>query len=360
MKKITILLIGLLVSFSSIQAQTAVAPASGNGNIDNPYQIATLDNLYWLTQQQDNSDATGLYWSRNYIQTANIDATTTNTWDTGAGFSPIGNITIHFTGSYNGQEHIIEELYIYRPDVVYVGLFGYIENSIIENLGISNINLTGENLIGGIAGASGNSTINNCFTTGTLTNGSGNSRAGGLIGVNTLNVNNCYSIVDVNGNGTYSGGLIALNSGIVSNCYSVGLVTGTDKIGGLIGENSGTITNSFWDIDVFSTDNGVGIGKTTAEMQTLTTFTDATWDFTNETVNGTEDIWEFNNCINDYPTLSWQKIEEPTIVGGKYQIATLCDLRWLSETPSVWSADFEQTANIDATETNTWNSGLPT
>jgi len=32
-------------------------------------------------------------------------------------------------------------------------------------------------------------------------------------------------------------------------------------------------------------------GKTTAEMQMESTFTDAGWDFIGESVNGTEDIW---------------------------------------------------------------------
>jgi hypothetical protein len=48
-----------------------------------------------------------------------------------------------------------------------------------------------------------------------------------------------------------------------------------------------------------------GVGKTTAEMQTATTFLEAGWDFVGETANGTEDIWDICEGI-DYPKLAWQ------------------------------------------------------
>ena len=49
-----------------------------------------------------------------------------------------------------------------------------------------------------------------------------------------------------------------------------------------------------------------GIGLTTAQMQTTTTFLDAGWDFVGETANGTADIW----CMppGDYPHLSWEGV----------------------------------------------------
>jgi hypothetical protein len=47
------------------------------------------------------------------------------------------------------------------------------------------------------------------------------------------------------------------------------------------------------------------IGETTANMQTQTTFTDAGWDFTGETANGTEDIWTTSDEL-DYPRFVWQ------------------------------------------------------
>ena len=47
----------------------------------------------------------------------------------------------------------------------------------------------------------------------------------------------------------------------------------------------------------------------------------------------------------------------PAIVGGKHQISNLAELRWVSENDSLWNQDLVLTANIDATDTATWNSG---
>jgi hypothetical protein len=43
--------------------------------------------------------------------------------------------------------------------------------------------------------------------------------------------------------------------------------------------------------------------------------------------------------------------------GSGGTIATLAELRWLSENPAAWDENWTLAANIDATETKTWNSG---
>ena len=45
--------------------------------------------------------------------------------------------------------------------------------------------------------------------------------------------------------------------------------------------------------------------KTTVDMQTASTFLDAGWDFKDETVNGTDDIWWILEG-HDYPRLWWE------------------------------------------------------
>ncbi len=77
----------MLLSFG-LFAQNPPPPNNGNGSpgsgsSGNPYQAATLNNLYWLTQNSAD-------WGKHYIQTANIDATATSGWDGGNGFTPIG------------------------------------------------------------------------------------------------------------------------------------------------------------------------------------------------------------------------------------------------------------------------------
>jgi len=66
------------------------------------------------------------------------------------------------------------------------------------------------------------------------------------------------------------------------------------------------VTSSFWDIQTSGqTISAGGTGKTTAEMKTRSTFTDAGWDFVGETENGTEDIWWILEG-KDYPHLWWE------------------------------------------------------
>jgi len=73
---------------------------------------------------------------------------------------------------------------------------------------------------------------------------------------------------------------------------------------------SAQVTACLWDTQTSgqSTSAG-GIGKTTAEMQTASTFLDGGWDFVDEVANGTKDIWWILEG-QDYPRLWWEKVEE--------------------------------------------------
>jgi len=311
-------------------AQTATAPSAGDGSSGNPYQIASIENLYWIA-------ANTAYWSKYYIQNADIDASVTSTWFSGAGWTPIGNATTKFTGSYNGEGHTISGLYIYRLNTEYQGLFGYTNGATIQNVGVTNVNITGYyhagglvgynsssvvsnsyctgsmagqmDYIGGLAGKNyNNSTVSNCYTTCSV---SGYQAIGGLIGqIDASTVSNSYSTGSVSGT-NYIGGLAGINAGssTISNSYSTGSVTGSSSTGGLLGLlSSAIVSNSFWDTQTSgkSTSAG-GTGKTTAEMKTLATFTDASWDFEGETANGTNNYWDLSGSVNSgYPYLSWQ------------------------------------------------------
>jgi len=164
--------------------------------------------------------------------------------------------------------------------------------------------------------------ITNSYSTATVI---GNDQVGGLVGANGGIITDSYSSGIVSGN-VHVGGLVGCNEffdaggfvyicGMITTSYSTGTAKGSSRVGGLVGHNEADITASFWDIQTSGSTDGVGneepdpngvIGLTTAEMQTLSTFTDAGWDFTNETVNGTRDIWRM--CVNemDYPHLTWE------------------------------------------------------
>ena len=342
MKK-TILLIVYFVA-QTLLAQTATAPAAGDGTSGNPYQIASLENLYWITATDAvvPSPNQETRCAAHYILTADIDASATGgggVWGL-EGWKPIG-MALHghpqynFTGSFDGQGFTIDSLYIFRPDYQYIGLFGVASAATIQNLGVTNINLQGgyEN-VGGIAGfTQAGGSISNCYATGTIS--LQGHAVGGLVGYNwKANISRCYANVNVTVTGikNYTGGLIGFNteaaiqdcysrgsvSGynyvgglvgshtintLIKNCYSVGNVTGNNFVGGLVGFNNSTVQTSFWNTDIVAIGIGGGTttgttGKTTAEMKTQSTFLDAGWS---------PAIWNIGDGINDgYPYLDWQ------------------------------------------------------
>ena len=82
---------------------------------------------------------------------------------------------------------------------------------------------------------------------------------GGLVGENEGTVSNSYSTGSVSGNSSYVGGLVGENRGTVSNSFSTGDVSGNWYLGGLVGENRGTVSNSYSTGDVMRT-SGAGTG----------------------------------------------------------------------------------------------------
>ncbi|MBN1818833.1 MAG: hypothetical protein JW828_15835, partial [Sedimentisphaerales bacterium] len=131
-------------------------------------------------------------------------------------------------------------------------------------------------------------------------------------------ITTCYAIGSVSGNRSV-GGLVGSNySGPITTCYAAGSVICYFWAGGLVGSNFGQLTTCFWDIQSSGKTHGVGnmnpdpsgvAGLDTAAMMTLSTFTDAEWDFTNETAKGTNDIWRMCSDGLDYPHLNWESID---------------------------------------------------
>jgi filamentous hemagglutinin family protein len=242
--------------------------------------------------------------SLHYALGANIDASATTDWNAGAGFAPIG--AADYIGHFDGLGHTISNLYISRAGTPFIGLFarGTGGAGSFNHIGLTSVNITGGDDVGALIGYSENP-ISESYSTGTITglnrvggivgqttgavldrnysesavNGDG--EVAGLVGSNNSTVSDSYATGNIASSNQTVGGLVGSNqgSGIVTNSYSSGAVSGTWNIGGLIGwAAGGTASNSFWDTQ--SSGQGAsagGFGKTTAEMKTFTTFTEATW-----------------------------------------------------------------------------------
>ena len=169
----------------------------------------------------------------------------------------------------------------------------------------STATVSGGKYVGTLVGYNGGFTggITMSYSNGTV---SGSSKCGGLVGGNAGSISTSYSTGTVTGY-TDVGGLVGSNSGDITKSCSTGSVSGDSQAGGLVGENwGGNVNSSLWDMETSDqTTSYGGTGKTTAEMQTTSTFLDAGWDFVDETANGTDDIWWILEG-QDYPRLWWE------------------------------------------------------
>jgi hypothetical protein len=253
-------------------------------------------------------------WDKHFKLMADIDLA----GFTGTSFNIIGYYSSNlddkpFTGLLDGNGHIISNFTYMFTEGDYIGLFGYVYDGDIRNLGLidPNVDAGTGNFVGSLVGVNGG-TITGCYVKGGSV--SGHYSVGGLAGANDDGtISNCYSKSDVSGD-LYVGGLVGMNwGGTISHCYSTGSLSTGKWIGGLMGYNSwiGYITNSFWDVETSGQtwSYGGGLGRTTAEMQTISTFTNAGWDFMGETINGVEDIWFI--LQQDFPHLWWEGMEVP-------------------------------------------------
>lgn len=356
MKKILYLGIVLILYVSFAFAQTAVAPSAGDGSETNPYQIASLENLYWIAQNSSSWN-----WNSHFIQTCDIDASETSTWTDG--WKPIGNNeTEMFRGRYDGRGNVIDNLSIKRSSESYIGLFGKIYNARIVNLGVTNVNIEGGDNVGGLVGYCYISDIINSYCTGTIKgscnvggligechdsnisycccsgNVYGDNNVGGFVGVHYSAtygdddiIEKCYSKASVYGTGNTTGGFVGQNSrNYIKLSYCTGAVNGNIRVGGFVGYSqlynqryistqycfsTGKVNGNtgcggfagmseadaneicFWDINTSGqAQSAVGIGKTTEELKDKSTYPYYFWYF--------NELWYLPKAqINGYPIL---------------------------------------------------------
>ena len=189
------------------------------------------------------------------------------TWTTSSGWQPIGNESNRFAATFNGNGYTISNLMIDRRSSDDIGLFGWIEGAEIANLGLLDVNVRGQSVVGGLVGSS-IGTITNSYVTGSV---EGDTSIGGLVGESlssasiAASITNSYATASVSGV-TNVGGLVGINansafSASITNSYASGEVEASGiTVGGLVGENSGfgTITNSYATGEVTGTSNQAG------------------------------------------------------------------------------------------------------
>ena len=139
----------------------------------------------------------------NYRLIADIDVS-------GDYFTPLGSVSDEFYGTFDGDGFTISNLTINSPASSYLGLFG-VNSGTIENLTLENVDITGNENIGGLVGSNNEGTIEN------------------------------VSVENVTITGTDNvGGVVGSNSGTIENVSVENVtITGSNNIGGFIGSDNG-------------------------------------------------------------------------------------------------------------------------
>ena len=193
------------------------------------YSISSLEELVQLAEMTNSGKITG----GSFVLGADIDLGSIENW------TPIGNNTNPFQGTFNGNGHVIKNLKINRPTESNQGLFG--SSTIIKNLAIKNAEIIGSHKTGTISGFNTNY-IENCYSTGNI---SGENQTGGVAGFNN-ETRSCFFEGEITGR-TYEcqGGLIGLGI-MISNSFANANINGISAVGGLAGRlNNINCINSY-------------------------------------------------------------------------------------------------------------------
>ena len=240
--------------------------SSGVGSEDDPYIIPDLETL----EQFRDSVNSGNDYSGLYVKLEdNIDMAGSYGADIAGlevSWTPIGNNSKQFCGTFDGGGYEISGLYINKPNSGYQGLFGYVGASgTIRNLGVSG-SVAGGRYVGGIVG-NNNGKIRGCYNACLV---AGGVIIGGVVGYNLGETNTCYNVGDVTGDNAV-GGLVGCNAdnATVIACYSVGSVIANNNTGGVVGYNVGAVTDSYYNNEVFASgiDSDGVTGMTTAQFE---------------------------------------------------------------------------------------------
>jgi len=180
------------------------------------------------------------------------------------GLRESGNNWSHFAGTFDGQGHVIKNLYcvcpssadLFNTENCYIGLFGNLTGT-VQYLGVTGY-VDAARISGGIA-AYNNGLILGCRNDCTVVgNGSGTRPSGGIAGLNDGSIVYSYNSGSVSNQCETAGGIAGgtkYAGSLISNCFNTGRVCGgTSKCAGAITDADcdstssplGTVSNCYW------------------------------------------------------------------------------------------------------------------
>ena len=235
------------ISNTEIKSRAAADDyAGGDGTSENPYQIATPEQLVLLAQQTNN----GTGGDACYILTNDIDLE----GNIGFLWTPIGKDPYYFTGVFDGNNHTIKNMH--SNDELKSGFFGGTKGAVIKNINFTDaqVSVSPDNsditngMAGTVAAHAINTSIYNCYVEGKVSTSAW--YCGGIIGSSLATtdfhdlvlIKDCINRADVAGI-LNNGGIVGFSEGsvynfIIENCENHGNIDG-DFIGGIMGDGEG-------------------------------------------------------------------------------------------------------------------------
>ncbi len=289
MKKFLSLFLSLCLAIGLCAFASADEPifAGGSGTEDDPYQIATADQLLALSATVNDGSANG-YPGQFFILTNDIDLS-------GVAWQPIGhldlidqnNMSVMFMGSFDGRGHTVSNITFSSDDPIcgasIIGMnLGEVKNLNAKNISINctnsfsmaigcvvgfnmggsihDVTLTGENsvsgvnCIGGIAGGNSAGIVVNCAVEGITVR---------ILGDNDFSSGRIVQVDMAECGGLVIGGSLG---GAIDNCTAQGKVIADGNepvgLGGIAGclQMMDTVTNCTAEVEIVSAKGGHAIG----------------------------------------------------------------------------------------------------
>ena len=224
----------------SVVAVAETGFAGGSGTADDPWQIASAEQLNLVRENLDG----------HYVLVSDIDLSGYDNWEPIGAFqsrsdAPEDTEVPHpdyaFTGTFDGAGHTISNLTVSAASPMGAGLFGCASGTengeaYIGNFTLENVNVSGFYLVGGAVGLQ----FMNCKVSNIALNGenklSGSQGIGGIVGTGFDLISNCTATADITIVGV--GGACA---GIIAGGTTMSSITNCEVFGGsIIAEGNAT------------------------------------------------------------------------------------------------------------------------
>ena len=270
-------------------------------NADGVYEVRTGAELAWVASEVNKGNAVSRVKLMNDISLGN------NEW------TPIGDNYKEFVGEFDGNGHVVSDLYINNDKSGRQALFGTVRRATITDLGVKGSVTSNKQYAAGlVAYAYENTVISRCFSAVDVTT---SSKVAGILAnpqFETITITDCYNVGNITAtaaNGIASGISNSCSqqgkSPKITNCYNVGRIIGVTRSGAISDTTKAdAIVNCYYLKDCTSNGKTTGFGteKTESEMKAAEMVA----------LLGASFHADSTNINSGYPILAWQYWGETT------------------------------------------------